>query len=193
MAVADVRMATGVVGGSDHGRMPQLGRAVYATLGLAILVLVVTYGSMTIWPRIADYRQMRELDRLWHDRSLSPAARAKAAEMLAEFGPEAAPFLIAAANDADDLVRFKAYSLPRGHRSGPRGGGADLHGRLEAGAGTPGPGRGGRIAGSGRLHLAGGPARSAAAHHRIARGGRARRSRRSSAMPCCGPWSAPTR
>jgi hypothetical protein len=95
-------------------RMPQLGRAVYATLGLAILILVATYGSMAVWPRVADYRQMRELDRLWHDRSLPPAARIKAAEMLAEFGPEAAPFLIAAARDADDLVRHKAYGFLAG-------------------------------------------------------------------------------
>jgi hypothetical protein len=95
-------------------RMPQLGRAVYATLGLAILVLVLTYGSMAIWPRIAEYRQMRELDRRWHDRSLSAAARGKAAEMLAEFGPEAGPFLLAAARDPEDLVRQKAYSFLAG-------------------------------------------------------------------------------
>ncbi len=95
-------------------RMPQLGRAVYATLGLAILVLVLTYGGMAIWPRVAEYRQMRELDRRWHDPSLSPAARSKAAEMLAEFGPEAAPFLLAAARDADGLVRVKAYSFLAG-------------------------------------------------------------------------------
>jgi HEAT repeat protein len=95
-------------------RMPQLGRAVYATLGLAITVLVLTYGTMAIWPRVAEYQQMRELDRRWHDRSLSPRARNKAAEMLAEFGPEAGPFLLAAARDADELVRQKAYSFLAG-------------------------------------------------------------------------------
>jgi hypothetical protein len=34
--------------------------------------------------------------------------------MLAEFGPEAAPYLLAAARDADDLVRQKAYSFLAG-------------------------------------------------------------------------------
>ena len=40
-------------------RMPQLGRAVYVILGLAILVLVVTYGSMELWPRVEAYQKMR--------------------------------------------------------------------------------------------------------------------------------------
>lgn len=95
-------------------RVPQLGRAVYATLGLAITILVITYGSMIIWPRVAEYRRMRDLDRRWHDRNLPRAARVKAAEMLAEFGPEAGPFLLAAARDADGLVREKAYSYLAG-------------------------------------------------------------------------------
>jgi hypothetical protein len=95
-------------------RMPQLGRAVYATLVLAILILVITYGGMEIWPRVESYWRMRALDRRWHDPSLSAAARAKAAEMLAEFGPDAVPYLLAAARDADVGVRQKAYAYLSG-------------------------------------------------------------------------------
>jgi hypothetical protein len=95
-------------------RMPRLGRPVYVTLGLAILVLVVTYGGMALWSRIEEYRRMRALDRMWRDRSLSVAARAKAAEMLAEFGPEAAPYLLEAARDPDGRVREKAYTYLAG-------------------------------------------------------------------------------
>ena len=90
-------------------RMPQLGRAVYAIMGLAILVLVITYGGMEIWPRVEAYWKMRALDRRWHDPSLSVAARARAAELLAEFGPDAAPYLLVAARDADDRMRETAY------------------------------------------------------------------------------------
>ena len=77
--------------------MPQLGRAVYAILVLAILVLVVTYGGMAIWPRVEAYRTMRALDRRWHDPGLLGRRAVKASEMLAEYGPEAAPYLLAAA------------------------------------------------------------------------------------------------
>ena len=108
------RTATGVEGGSDPWRMPQLGRAVYAILGLAILVLVVTYGGMAIWPRVEDYRTMRALDRRWHDPGLSAAERSKAAEMLSEYGPEAAPYLLAAARDADARMREQAYDYLAG-------------------------------------------------------------------------------
>jgi HEAT repeat protein len=95
-------------------RMPRLGRGVYATLGLAILVLTITYGGMALWPRIEAYRTMRALDRRWHDASLSVAERAKAVEMLAEFGPDAAPYLLAAARDADGRVRERAYAYLAG-------------------------------------------------------------------------------
>jgi HEAT repeat protein len=95
-------------------RMPQFGRAVHAILVLAILVLVITYGGMEIWPRVEAYRMMQALDRRWHDPGLSAAARAKAAEMLAEFGPEAAPYLLAAARDADGRVRERAYDYLAG-------------------------------------------------------------------------------
>jgi HEAT repeat protein len=94
--------------------MPQLGRSVYAILVLAILVLAITYGGMAIWPRVEAYRAMQALDRRWHDPSLSDAAREKASEMLAEYGPEAAPYLLAAARDADDRVREKAYAYLAG-------------------------------------------------------------------------------
>jgi hypothetical protein len=94
--------------------MPKLGRSVYAILVLAILVLVITYGGMAIWPRVEAYRTMQALDRRWHDPSLSAAAREKASEMLAEFGPEAAPYLLAAARDADGRVREKAYGYLAG-------------------------------------------------------------------------------
>jgi hypothetical protein len=95
-------------------RMPRLGRGVYATLGLAILVLTVTYGGMEVWPRIQEYRAMRALDRRWHDASLSIAERTKAVEMLAEFGPDAAPYLLAAAHDADGRMRERAYAYLAG-------------------------------------------------------------------------------
>ena len=95
-------------------RMPQLGRAVYATLGLAILVLVVTYGGMELWPRVEMYRRMQELDRRWHDASLPIAVRRKASAMLAEFGPDAGPYLLAAARDADGRVRERAYAYLAG-------------------------------------------------------------------------------
>ncbi len=94
--------------GSDHDAHAAARRAVYATLGLAILVLVVTYGGMD------DLAARRGVPA---DAGAGPAlARsepvgrraAKAAEMLAEFGPEAAPFLLAAAHDADGLVREQA-------------------------------------------------------------------------------------
>jgi HEAT repeat protein len=91
-------------------RLPRLGRPIYVTLGLAIGILVVTYGGMEAWSRIETYWRMRALDRRWHDTSLSVAARAKAAQMLAEFGSEAAPYLLAAAQDADNRVREKACS-----------------------------------------------------------------------------------
>ena len=91
-------------------RMPWLSRSVRLTLGLAIAVLVSIYGGMEIWPRAEAYWQMRSLDRAWHDPSRSAAARAKAAEMLAEFGTEAAPYLLAAVQDADGLIRETAYT-----------------------------------------------------------------------------------
>jgi HEAT repeat protein len=154
-------------------RMSQLGRPVYATLGLAVLILVVTYGSMAVWPRVADYRQMRDLDRLWRDRSLPPAARIKAAEMLAEFGPDAAPYLMAAARDPDDLVRLKAYSFLSGIES-------------------PGPGRW-RRSRWGRSRTSGGRAGAiggSRSSNRWCRPGMI--GRRWSASPCCARWSAPT-
>lgn len=95
-------------------RVPRLGRPIYVTLGLAILVLIVIYGGMELWPRIEAYRRMRELDRLWHDRSLSSAQRIKAAEMLAEFGQESASYLVEAARDADAGVRERAYAYLAG-------------------------------------------------------------------------------
>src|SRR5262249_23169777 len=95
-------------------RMPRLGRGVYVTLGLAILVLTVIYGGMALWPRIEAYLTMRALDRRWHDASLPVAERAKAVEMLAEFGPEAAPYLLGAAPDAGGGVRGRAYAYLAG-------------------------------------------------------------------------------
>ena len=95
-------------------RMPQLGRPIYVTLGLAILVLLVIYGGMELWPRIESYRRMQALDQIWRDRSRPIAARVKATEMLAEFGPEAAPYLMEAAHDADGRVREKAYAYLAG-------------------------------------------------------------------------------
>jgi HEAT repeat protein len=95
-------------------RMPRFSRGVYVTLGLAVLVLTITYGSMDLWPRIQEYRAMRALDRRWHDASLSIGERAKAVEMLAEFGPDAAPYLLAAAHDADGRVRERAYAYLAG-------------------------------------------------------------------------------
>jgi HEAT repeat protein len=91
-------------------RMPRLGRSVRVTLGLAITLLVAIYGGMEVWPRVETYWQMRSLDRDWHDAGRSPAARAKAAEMLAEYGPEATPYLLAAARDADGGIRETAYN-----------------------------------------------------------------------------------
>jgi HEAT repeat protein len=87
----------------------RFGRPVYVTLGLAVAILVVTYGGMAVWTRVDTYRKMKSLDRTWHDPSLSVAARAKAAQMLSEYGTDAAPYLLAAAHDADGRVREKAY------------------------------------------------------------------------------------
>jgi HEAT repeat protein len=90
-------------------RMPRLGRSVHVILGLAIAVLVVIYGGMELWPRVESYWRMRELDRRWRDPSLPAAERGRAVERLAEFGPDAAPYLLAAAHDADGRVRAQAY------------------------------------------------------------------------------------
>ena len=155
-------------------RMPQLGRAVYVILGLAILVLVVTYGSMELWPRVEAYRRMRALDRRWHDPSLPPAARAEAAQMLAEFGPEAAPFLLAAARDADGRVRGRAYLYLSGLEPVPEEAVviclAALKDDREPRARASAAGSLGTVA----YIVPGAPGRSAAIHHRIAAGGRAR-------------------
>jgi HEAT repeat protein len=91
-------------------RAPKLGRPVYVVLGLAILILVVIYGGMALWPRIETYQGMRALDRRVHDRSQPAEARARAAEMLAEYGPDAAPYMLEAARDAECRVREKAYA-----------------------------------------------------------------------------------
>jgi HEAT repeat protein len=91
-------------------RVPKLGRPVYVVLGLAILVLVVIYGGMALWPRIETYQGMRALDQLVRDRSQPAEARARAAEMLAEYGPDAAPYMLEAAHDAEGRVREKAYA-----------------------------------------------------------------------------------
>jgi hypothetical protein len=102
-------VAIGVEEGAIMVFRPQLGRGVYATLILAILILTITYGGMAIWPRLDDYRTMRALDRRWHDASLPAAERARAAGLLAEFGPDAAPYLLAAVHDADGQMRERAY------------------------------------------------------------------------------------
>lgn len=95
-------------------RIPRPGRAVRATLVVSVLILGVIYGGMAVWPRLDGYWTMRTLDRRWHDASLSAAARADAAERLAEFGPDAAPYLVSAARDPDGRVREQAYSYLAG-------------------------------------------------------------------------------
>ncbi len=95
-------------------RMPQLGRAVSTTIGLAILILGTTYGGMELWPRVEAYRTMQELDRRWHDASLPPSARNQAAQLLAEYGPDAEPYLLAAAHDGEGRVREAAYGYLAG-------------------------------------------------------------------------------
>ncbi len=107
-------MAIGVEEGPIMMLRPQLGRGVYATLILATLILTITYGGMAIWPRIDDYWTMRSLDRRWHDASLPAAERAQAAELLAEYGPDATPYLLAAAHDADGRMRERAYTYLAG-------------------------------------------------------------------------------
>ena len=155
-------------------RMPQLGRAVYVILGLAILVLVVTYGSMDLWPRVEAYRRMRALDRRWHDPEPAAGRARQAAQMLAEFGPDAAPYLLAAARDADVRVRGRAYLYLSGLDPVPEEAVVICLAAPEGRPRAPGPGLGGRVAGDGGLHVPGEPGRSAAIHHRIAGGGRAR-------------------
>ncbi len=156
----DVTDGDGRRGGPIMARMPQLGRSVYAILGLAILVLVVTYGGMAIWPRVEAYRMMRALDRRWHDPGLSAAERSKAAEMLSEYGPEAAPYLLEAARDADARVREQAYAYLAGLEPMTDEAVLDLPGGAEGGPRAPGTGRGGRVAGIDRLHLPGCPGRT---------------------------------
>jgi hypothetical protein len=95
-------------------RVPQLGRAVYVILALAVLILVITYGGMELWPRLEAYQTMRSLDRQWRDARLTASARRKAADMLAEFGPDAAPFLLTAARDEDSRVRERAFAYLAG-------------------------------------------------------------------------------
>jgi HEAT repeat protein len=95
-------------------RMPQLSRPIWVTLGLAILLLTVIYGGMALWPRIETYRRMQALDQIWRDRSRPIAARVKATQMLAEFGSDAAPYLMEAARDEDGRVREKAYAYLAG-------------------------------------------------------------------------------
>ncbi len=95
-------------------RMPKLGRAVYSTLGLAILVLATTYGAMELQPRLEAYRAMRSLNQRWHDASLPVRARNRAAQRLAEFGPDAEPYLLAAARAEEGRVREAAYGYLSG-------------------------------------------------------------------------------
>ncbi len=93
---------------------PRMGRVVYMILVLAILVVLSTYGAMELWPRVESYRAMRALNRRWHDASLSSSARSRAAEMLAEYGPDASDYLLAAARDRDSRVREVAYGYLAG-------------------------------------------------------------------------------
>lgn len=95
-------------------RKPRLGRAVSTTTGLAILVLGTTYGGMELWPRVEAYRTMQALNRRWHDASLSPRARNHAAQLLAEYGPDAEPYLLAAARDGEGRMREAAYGYLAG-------------------------------------------------------------------------------
>lgn len=95
-------------------RMPRLGRAVYATMGLAVVVLAITYGAMELRPRLEAYRTMRALNQRWRDASLSLRVRNLAAQRLAEYGPDAGPYLLAAARDEEGRVREAAYGYLSG-------------------------------------------------------------------------------
>ncbi len=92
-------------------RIPQrLRRPIPATLGLSILLLGVIYGGMEVWPRIQTYRQLTKLDGMRRDPSLTSAARAEAAQRMAEFGVDASAYMPALAHDTDARVREKAYA-----------------------------------------------------------------------------------
>ncbi|MHB1559842.1 MAG: HEAT repeat domain-containing protein [Isosphaeraceae bacterium] len=95
-------------------RKPRFGRAVYATMGLAILVLATTYGGMELRPRLEAYRTMRALNQRWQDASLPLRVRNRAAQRLAEYGPDAEPYLLAAARDEEGRVREAAYGYLSG-------------------------------------------------------------------------------
>ena len=57
---------------------------------------------------------MRAMDRRLARSGLSAAERSKAAEMLSEYGPEAAPYLLKAARNADAQTREQAYDYLAG-------------------------------------------------------------------------------
>lgn len=87
----------------------KFGLSFYVTLVVSLLVLLVAYGKLGVWPRVEAFWKVRTLDREWRDSSLSKASREATAAQLVEFGPAAVPSFLAVGNNLDDPLRSTAY------------------------------------------------------------------------------------